>query len=629
MWNYSYVIPSFLVMLVLLTHYFMTPRLNTKLNRSFLSIIVADFLTLLADLVATRADELYRTFSVPPLYLLNLAFFVCYLARAFLFFRFTLDVLRSQGVRLPRRPVLHLGVFLLSEAVVLSSVFTGAVFHIDGVIGYQRGPLYLVVYVCWLYYIALAVYLLDKHSARIDRFSYVGALSYNIVLFIGNFVRIMMPRLLIMSTFCQLALLIIYLAFENPDLYLANRRIAFSMRAFRAEMNDCVGNRPYRVLAFVIQDYVDTRELYGGLQMDRGVDMIAAFLTQTYPEYQVFYLRNGCFAVLGDEHMPWEKMRAYIAKRFQSPWKAADAELHLDAAFVQVGSDAQIDNADKAVDIIVDAMRYASTAKESLIDLDRNHEPDHQADVKRALEQALENDRLEIYLQPLVDGKTRKPVGAEVLTRIRDADGRIIPPSLFVPIAEKNGKVGLMGEKTMEQVCRFLRAHDLGSMGLSWVNINLSPIQCMQRDLSERFLAILSANGVSPESVRLEIDERAVGGSPLLEEHIQTLHESGFLFSLDNYGSGFSSLSRFKRYPFANIKLGMETVLDYYHDQDQMLPDIVQAFKKMGYTVTAEGVESEEVAEAMTAIGCDYLQGFYFSKPLSTDDFVQKYAQNA
>ncbi len=625
MWNYSYVLPSFLVLLVLLAHYFLAPRLNIRINRTFLALIGIDVLTLLTDLAATRADEVYTSFSVEWLYIFNTAFFACYLARAFAFFLFALDLLRTNGAALPHSPVRYGWMLALSELIVISSCFTGAVFRIDHVSGYQRGPFYAVLYICFLFYIFYGFYLLDRNAAKLDRSAYAGALAYHVVLLAGNAVRYLLPRYLVMNTFCLLAIMIIYLAFENPDLYLANRRIAFSMRAFRAEMEERVGRRPYRVLAFVIQDYADTREIYGGIQMDRGVDMIAAFITSGYPDYQAFYLRNGCFALLGDESMPWEQMRSSISKRFLEPWRSVDAELYLEVAFVQLGSEAQIASAEQAVNTIVGALGYAATASDNLINLNENRTLDQQMEVKSALERALDEDKLEVFLQPIMDSASGAVAGAEVLARIRDGDGRIIPPSLFIPVAEKNGKINLVGERVLEKTCRFLHEYGTALPGLKWVNVNLSPIQCMKRDLSERFLEILSENGISSELFRFELAGQSVIDIPLLEEHIQTLHEKGFTFSLGDYGRSYTNLNRVTHYPFVNIKLDTEAVLDYFHDQDQMLPSIVPAFKRMGYTVTAEGIESKEMADAMTAIGCDYLQGFYYSKPLPVGEFVEKY----
>ncbi|MBE7008944.1 MAG: EAL domain-containing protein [Ruminococcaceae bacterium] len=628
MWNYSYELPGFVVLIVLLCHYAAMPRANIRINRTFLTLLNLQLATLLFDVFASRADEAFEIIPAFWLYLLNTGFFVFYLARAFCFFVLTCDILRIKPSVKPHRTALFASVFVISELVALSSFFTGAVFRISEA-GYERGPLYPILYVCWGFYLLCSFALIFRRAKVLSRYEFFSALVYNLLLLAGNVVRFLFPRLLIMNTFCMPAILSIYLSFENPDLYLSNRRIAFNMSALREELVDLFEHkRPFRILAFVTQDYIDTRSIYGGAQTDRGVDMIARYLTVNFPFCRVFYLRNGCFALLGPRSMFWEEVREAIVERFQNSWEADDAELYLSVAFVQVGPDAGIDDADKVVNNLVSALGRASQAVDSTINLDTVRELDKESEVKRALEQALEQDQLEIYLQPLFDSKTREPVGAEVLARIRDADGRIVSPNLFIPIAERNGKINQLGEQVLEKACRFIRDNDLAAMGLSWLNVNLSPIQCMKRDLSERFLAILERNGVAPELIRLEITEQAVVDIPLLEKHIETLHKNGFHFALDDYGSGFSNLSRVKHYPFVSIKLDTEVVWDYFHEQDQLLPGIVQAFKQMGYNVTAEGIETEEMAASMAAIGCDYLQGFLFSKPLPIPEFVEKYCRD-
>jgi EAL domain-containing protein (putative c-di-GMP-specific phosphodiesterase class I) len=104
------------------------------------------------------------------------------------------------------------------------------------------------------------------------------------------------------------------------------------------------------------------------------------------------------------------------------------------------------------------------------------------------------------------------------------------------------------------------------------------------------------------------------------------LRKANFQFVLDDYGSGYSNLTRVRHYPFVNIKLDMEVVWDYHRERDSLLPNIVKAFTQMGFSITAEGIETAEMADSLTEIGCDYLQGFFFDKPLPVDEFVAKYA---
>ena len=98
---------------------------------------------------------------------------------------------------------------------------------------------------------------------------------------------------------------------------------------------------------------------------------------------------------------------------------------------------------------------------------------------------------------------------------------------------------------------------------------------------------------------------------------------NGYSFALDDFGSGFSNIARVKTLPFNNIKLDMSIVWDYFNAPDDMLPNIIKTFRSKGLTVTAEGVETKEMAEALEKMGCNFLQGYYFSKPVPTSKFEE------
>jgi EAL domain-containing protein (putative c-di-GMP-specific phosphodiesterase class I) len=133
---------------------------------------------------------------------------------------------------------------------------------------------------------------------------------------------------------------------------------------------------------------------------------------------------------------------------------------------------------------------------------------------------------------------------------------------------------------------------------------------------------------VPAHAVHLEITEESMVDYSLLKSQVDALRSEGFEFALDDYGSGYSNLTRVRRYPFKHIKIDMAVVTDYCTQRDQLLPTLIQVFKQMNYTITAEGIETLEMADALTSIGCDYLQGFYFSRPIPFDEFLEKYADS-
>ncbi|MBQ9346135.1 MAG: EAL domain-containing protein [Oscillibacter sp.] len=617
-------IPNLTILFIFLIYFFSLPRMRIRRNRMFLDILLTQSLTLAAALILGRIPPDYPAAWVRDLYVLYCA---AYVARFYCYFIFTADLLRLDPKDAPVRTLGTRAAFLFTELAVLSNLWADSVFRLeDG--RFQRGPLFFAAYVCF-FSIFLSVFLIFTARTRLNGEELAAALICQALLFVSHVTQLYEPWKQVSATFCTMAVTILYLSFENPHLYLANRGNAFNMRAFRNLCSEMLRKKkPYRILSFALRDYVDMRSMYGGQQMDEGVVLISRFLVKTWPEYSVFYLRNGRYVILGPGSMNWEQVRREIYGRFQAAWIAEEAELDLSVMFVQLDGADGMDSVDRILNYLFLAFDNAEETliqPDGLIDTASIQQIDRLVDVKRSLERCLEQNEVEIFLQPLIDGRLRRLVGAEVLSRIRDEQGNLISPSLFIPIAEKNGRINLMGEQVLEKACQFIRDYDLEAIGLQWINVNLSPIQCMSKDLSQRFSTILSQYGVDTNVIHLEITEQAVLDVPRLERHIQVLKSQGFRFSLDDYGSGYSNLSRVKRYPFANIKLDMAVVWDYFRDKDVLLPTVVRAFKDMGFSVTAEGIETAEIADAMCDLGCDYLQGYYFSKPLPVKEFVEKY----
>ena len=631
MWNYSFTLPSAMILLILVVFYFRRPRLPIRMNRTFLALLLIDALTLLADFASSRVDELYTLYPMALCYIANLAFFVLFLARIYAFFLFVLDVLENHQTLPAWVRRFAPAVFLISELIALSSPFTHAVFYMDAG-GYHRGPCYNVLYVCFFWYLAFAAWLILRHQRALPRGARNTLITAVLILVIGNVVRMLFPQLLVMNTFFLMTILVLYLAFENPDLFLSDRGSAFNMRAFGIGLTEWCRKDSYRLLAFVIRDYSEMRGIYGGLVMDQCIIRVSDFLTEAYPDCPVFYLRNGAFAIVGEKSMDVHRLSGEIAERFRKPWLCGGTEILLKPAFVK----AELERRDSGADQVIGKLQLAlegagreEYAKDRVTPLSL-HVIDRYLAQKQALELALEGEAkgIEVYLQPLMDSGTGRLVAAEALARLRGEDGRMISPAVFIPIAEKDGSIIALGEQVLRKTCRFIRDNDIAALGLQWINVNLSPYQCMSPTLAERFKAILEEYGVAPDLIHLELTEQSIADYELIKTQLLALQEIGFQFALDDYGSGYSNLTRVKQFPFKNIKIDMEVVRNYFRDRDPLLPTLVQVFKQMNFSITAEGIETKEMAEGMREIGCDYLQGFYFSQPVPMQAFLQLYAKD-
>ena len=627
MWKYSYMLTSALVLIVFIFFYMIRPRLNIKMSRAFLALLIVESIGIVFGVLSSLANDNYAIFTPHSLSLLNSVYYILFLARVYLFFLLTTDILRyDHSSKLKKR--LMLLPLAVSCVIVMFSFWWGLVFRIDEN-GYHTGPLYFVLIVCSILYTVISLVLINKHSKNISKFERNGTVIYNIVLIVGSILQFIFPRVLIMDVISVVAIIIIYLYFQNPELYMSDRGKAFNAKAFRAVVDENINNKTFRMLGFALRNYNDERGVYSGDQMDKVIALITDFIHQKYPQYMVFYLRSGRFVIFDPEALNLYRLRDDLYERFQHPWYTDDATIYLDISFVKISAESNITSTDRLIDNITLAFEKAAkstVAGTVMIDLDNTQEIEHQVYIKRSLENAVDNDTVEVFLQPLIDSKTRKPIGAEALARIRDEDGKLISPGLFIPIAEQNGQINEIGEQVFVKTCKFINSGAFDKLGFSWINVNLSPVQCMRRDLSDRFKAILEEYNVPVQNVHLEITEQYMEDFSELSRQVNNLKNVGFVFALDDYGSGYSNLTRVKKYPFFNIKLDMEIVWDYYKERDPLIYSLVQAFKQMGYTITAEGIETEEMADLMTSIGCDYLQGYYFSKPLTVEEFVKKYA---
>ena len=623
-WNYSFTVPCALIMLTLVAFYFSRPHLPIRRSRTFLALLILQLLVMVFDVASSLADEHYSQVSDTALYFLNTAFFVLFLVRIFWFFLFTADIVRMHS----RRFLLVAAIPLVVAVVIaLSSPFSGAMFYLeDG--AYRSGPLYNILYVCFFFYIALSIGLVVVLRNRMGKTELVGAIGYNIVLIAGNIVRYTFPYLLAMNTFCVVAIVIIFMEFLNPDLYLNNRGPAFNMRGFRLVLEDLADRGDYQMLGFVLKNYNYERSILGVRQMDQVLGQVVRHLSDSYPGMLLFYLRSGRFALLRRGTTDWVEVRAQIRDRFSKSWQTEQIDFSLNIGFTFSSVKSEMRNPDSILaDFLVGLDEARETAEYGAYDQEMLSDAEtasQHVDVLRSLEHALNRNEVEVFLQPLVDAETRELVAAEALARIRDASGKIIEPGMFITLAEKSGYINLLGEQVLEKTCAFINSHDMEELGLRWINVNLSPIQCMQRDAAERIAAILERHEVPVQCVHLELTEESLIDYELLERQLIELKRRGFELSLDDFGSGYANLTRVKHYPFNNIKIDMEVVWDYARDHDELLPAIVHGLRKMGYSITAEGVETQAMAQSLTDIGVNYLQGFYFSEPLPPAEFVER-----
>ena len=628
MWDYGFAIPSCIIIFIVLCFYFSLPRLALRKNVFYVMILIVESLVISADILSSWADEHIDSLPLIFVDILNASYFAFFFARALAMFYFIASFFKLVPEKNDVKTLIINIPFGVGVLLSITSPFTGLIYSVRKGF-YESGPLYNIIYIVYAYYLILCYVILYRFKHRIKRKRHYWAMfNFVAVLTVGIILRWLMPHLLLMDTFCLVSILIIYLATENPEFYLETRGPVFNSAAFRDLIEERIGRQHFAVLCVVIKNYHEMRDIYGGRQIDEGLVLISKYLTTNFKQLNTFYYRNGRFLLLGNSDMDYEGYVEQLRDRFVKPWKEEGLELYLEPgfAFIDAGEKVSTDVLLNTLIVAFNKVDSQSSNNVLVFSYEELRSKEDEMALKRFLETAVERDKVEVFLQPLVEAENGKLVGAEALCRIRDDQGKLIPPGLFIPLAEANGKINQLGEQVFTKTCQFIKDNDLSKMGLSWINVNLSPVQFLKTDLADRYASILKKYGVDSGLIHLEITEESLVDDGFLHRQIENMQSKGFEFVLDDYGTGYSNISRLKKCPFINVKVDMSIVRDYYQEPDDILPTMVQAFKHMGFSVTSEGIEDQNMAAVMCKVGCDYLQGYYYSKPLPIDEFVEKYS---
>lgn len=617
--NIFFFLAALPVQLVILFFYVNRRQLPLRESRSFLFLMIWNTVLLLTDFLMIYMDAEGFPGGRAFLYLF---FFSAFLMEDYLLFYYFCDALRADDFG---------GIWV--RRLTFIPVAAGIVyFGVQGARGfsfYELAEFFRTLNMVFLFFYgalsALLVWFRRRENSFRRNAGFAACLG---VLLFGIGSRALYPEILFAGYFFTLAIFIIYLTVRNPDFYVEHQTRLLNKAAFRLVAEDRLQSCGIHGFGFVIKDYEEGRILYGSAFIDSFLENIGLYLEKEFPEEDAFYLGNGRFFLLGVHAVDEEESAGRLHRRFRDPWISGKRSAFFDICCCLMEEGLHFSHVDELMQVITFAFDVAGRPGQEDFTADDAYEArvKRQVHVRRLMMHALDRDSLEVYLQPIVNAETEKVEGAEALVRLTEADGRIIPPDEFIPAAESSGAVSVLGLQVFGKVCAFIRKGGLTRCGMKWINVNVSPVQCLARDLPKKLDEIRRAYGVSLSSIHLEITEQGVLG-PGGFRQLEHLHHRGFDIVLDDFGTGYANSSSVKKISLSGIKIDMSLVRAHFRHPDPYLPNLIKSLRDLGFAVTAEGVETKEMAEALRAMGCHYFQGFYYSRPIPMDEFVKKYGK--
>jgi EAL domain-containing protein (putative c-di-GMP-specific phosphodiesterase class I) len=245
------------------------------------------------------------------------------------------------------------------------------------------------------------------------------------------------------------------------------------------------------------------------------------------------------------------------------------------------------------------------------------------------LRRALERDEFPLFYQPKVDLTTRAMTGAEALLRWKHPERGLVSPAEFIPVLEETGLIVAAGDWVLRRACADLKAWRAAGRNVVPVAVNLSARQFRDQGLDRHIQELVAAAGVDPRLIELEITESQLMQDPAHAIRVmRALCDAGMRIAIDDFGTGYSSLAYLRRFPVGALKIDRSFINDMSSEKGDaiIVRTIIEMAHSLGFTVVAEGVETESQATFLRLLRCEHAQGYLFAKPMPAADLAARLA---
>lgn len=479
-----------------------------------------------------------------------------------------------------------------------------------------------------VFYMTVALLLLHRTKNVLLRREYIAILALIFAFLVSMIPQFVNSHLKMTRFLVALCMLGIYITLENnADLYdtetgLRTRttlwresEAIFSLSLHASVVSIKLGNTGYLAMMLGIPAM---KELYHqvGMYLQRYADdKVHAFRLSSH-SYALLFLQ--------DDPARAEKIAADILDRFQEQWPLAGTYVYV-AAEVWISHIPEQIPDEQHLSVFVDSSYDTGIPDNILHRFDMLASEQRKSEVELALQRALSAGSLMVYYQPIYDTREHRIRSCEALVRMHDEKLGDVSPEEFIRVAEQTGLVGRIGELVFEKVCTFWETRCPQQYGLSFIEVNLSTIQCMDKDLPERFQQIMKKHGVKPEEINLEITESAViHDEKAMQTFLASMRKIGFSFALDDFGTGNANFSYVMKYPFRLLKIDKSFLWGAEKEASAgaILDSMLELTQGLGRDAVVEGVETKAQRDYLVGRKVRYLQGYYYAKPIPEQDFL-------
>ncbi len=610
-----------------------------RLNRFFLCMVFLCVFTTVADMCAVHLDNmgsgnvigkhishtayLYLHSLLTPMYIMYLAIQTD-----------TVHKLKKSRVR----QVLLVLPMVIVTVLMLVNGFSPIVYYLDEQATYTRGSAFWVLYVIAAFYIAYGTYYLFLYRKTVNVRRFWALLSVFPLMMIAVVIQMIYKNVVVEMFANACGILFITMMIQRAEERIDSETGLEKLSAYVSDMKRAFLNeKDVQIIMINLVNYKPLQEMLG---YDASVDvkkMIAHKMVSLNKQYgldaNLYYLGDGKyrFVVDGRHFENVEEVAQTMNKFMKEQLQFNQMDLNLISCVCITRCPEDIADVDSLMAFGSDfnAKHYSGDVLYAA-DHYRKEYYDIMKDIDRIIESALANHKFSVYYQPIYSVKEERFRSAEALLRLQDEKYGFISPDIFIGAAEKSGAIHKIGEFVLEEVCKFISDDRFAQLGLDYIEINVSVAQCMQNNLANQVLETIRKYNVKPEQINLEITETAASFSQkTMMENLLALNEAGVRFSLDDFGTGYSNMKRIASLPLYLVKLDKSfTDIEGNPRVLIVLENTIQMIKAMNMEIVVEGVETENLVKQFSDLQCEYIQGYYYSRPVPQDEFVKFIEEN-
>ncbi len=520
--------------------------------------------------------------------------------------------------------------YIIYIIIILANVVTDKVFTIDANNYYIRGDWYQAPFIINGFYVLMLLYLALKNRKTVYK-EIMQVLSSTFIISLSLILlQFFMDDVILTGASYTLGILIVHLYIQNvrkaaDHLTGVNNRLALTHK-----INENIKNNEYFSLYIIsLRNFKSVNERYGLEMGDKLLRLVSGELAKKFSSNNTFRYSGDEFAILSKDLSEdcFKRVNAVIDE-LNHPLLIEGLDVILDLIFVRVDYpmfSKNLKDLISAADYSVRTLKEKSGDERYLYDISIMQNMSEKNIMTQKIKDALINNDFVVHYQPIFSIEKNAFTKAEALVRMLEK-GKLLYPNSFIELAEKNGLITKITYKVLEIVCRDLRAlldgDELGPQFES-ISVNFPYFQFALPNMVEEVTAILDKYNIPPSMIKIEITERVlISDSFNMKKVMRRMQEKGFVFELDDFGIEYSNMSVFLDLPLDIIKIDRSLLLAATKSQQnrKFFEYLILGIKATNKKIIVEGIEDLEQKELCVSCKCDYIQGYFFSKPVSIEE---------